>query len=178
MTIHSEHPFLPPESDRSPLRRLRGRLTAPVTAWTSVRPHARPVGLTVSSMLVADGDPGMVLALIDPDSDLYAVMIDTGSVAVSVLGPQHRQLADALAGTAPAPGGPFTLGRWTDTTWGPVLSDAVAWLGATVDGDPEPVGWAMLVRTRVITIEIAAGTSEGDGADEVLTVRRGRYHAS
>jgi hypothetical protein len=28
VTIHSDHPFMPPESDRSPIRRLRGRLTA------------------------------------------------------------------------------------------------------------------------------------------------------
>lgn len=170
MTIHSEHPFLPPESDRNPLRRLRGRLSAPVTAWTAMPTHARPVGLTVSSMLVADGDPGMLLGLVDPDSDLYEVMVDTGTVAVSVLGPAHRQLADALAGTAPAPGGPFRIGSWTDTAWGPVLDDAVAWVGGTVAAEPEPAGWAMLVKITVIKIEI------GTGADDGLTLRRGRYH--
>jgi len=171
VTIHSEHPFLPPEGERSPLRRLRGRLTAPVTAWTAVSARGRPVGLTVSSMLVADGDPGMVIGLVDPDSDLYPAMLGTGSVAVSLLAPRHRQLADALAGTAPAPGGPFTIGRWADTACGPVLSDAPAWLTATLDGEPEPVGWSMLVRARVVQVEIRS-------EDELLTVFRGRYGAS
>ena len=57
MTIHSTDPFATPEEQRSPLRRLRGRLAAPVTLWTADGP-AGPAGLTVSSMLVAEGEPG------------------------------------------------------------------------------------------------------------------------
>lgn len=168
MTIHSEHPFLPPESERGPLRRFRGRLTAPVTAWTAVRTPGRQVGLTVSSMLVADGEPGEIVGLIDPDSDLYPVMVETGRVAVSVLRIQHRHLAEALAGTAPAPGGPFRIGEWTDTEWGPVPADAAAWLGATIVGAPDNAGWSMLVRARIDRIEIAAT------GEDPLAVWRGR----
>ncbi len=69
MTIHGDHPFLPPEEERSPVRRFRGRLPSPVTLWTSVHNGER-AGLTVSSMLVANGEPGYVLGVLDPESDL------------------------------------------------------------------------------------------------------------
>ena len=109
MTIHSEHPFLPPEEDRSPVRRLRGRVGSPVTLWTAYDRGRHPVGLTVSSALVAHGDPGWELGLVDPDSDLWAAVERAGRLAVSVLRWPHRSLADAFAGVAPAPGGPFRL---------------------------------------------------------------------
>ena len=35
MTIHSSHPYLPPEEQRDPARRLRGLLPSPVTIWSS-----------------------------------------------------------------------------------------------------------------------------------------------
>ena len=34
-------------------------------------------------------------------------------------------LVEVLIGQAPAPGGVFTVGRWRETEWGPVLTDAV-----------------------------------------------------
>ncbi len=127
MTIHSEHPFVPPEGDRDPLRRLRGQLPAPVTVWTAGTGRGRR-GLTVSSVLVAAGDPAHVLGLVDEEADLWAEPPTT--LVVNVLGPGHAYLADAFAGTAPAPGGPFTQGEWSDSDWGPVLADAAAWVGA------------------------------------------------
>ena len=54
----------------SPVRRLRGRLAAPVTLWTA----PGPAGLTVSSTLVADGEPGRLLGLIDEECDLWAAV--------------------------------------------------------------------------------------------------------
>ena len=68
MTIHHCDPFATPEGQRSPVRRLRGRLAAPVTLWTA----PGPAGLTVSSMLVAGGEPGRVLGLIDEESELWS----------------------------------------------------------------------------------------------------------
>lgn len=183
MSIHAEHPFLPPPSERNPVRRFRGRLAAPVTVWTArnadghTERDRRPAGLTVSSMLVGDGVlPGAegdgptaeVVGLVDPDSDLYAVMVTTGRVAVSLLTSAHRQLADALAGTGPAPGGPFRLGSWTDTAWGPVLTDAAGWLGADLVRPPEPAGWAYLVRAEIRRLDV-------DDAADPLAVVRGRY---
>ena len=167
MTIHSEHPFLPPEDERNPIRRLRGRLISPVTVWTAYDSPG-PVGLTVSSMLVADGAPGRILGLLDPDSDLFEAVHRSGLVAVSVLSWEHRHLADAFAGVAPAPGGPFRMAQWLDTEWGPVLAPAVAWAGCRLDDQPRQLGWGMFVQAAVDRVEL------GDDA-QPLGYRRGRY---
>jgi 3-hydroxy-9,10-secoandrosta-1,3,5(10)-triene-9,17-dione monooxygenase reductase component len=167
VTIHSEHPFLPPEDERSSVRRLRGRLAAAVTLWAA-DDGERPVGLTVSSMLVADGDPGRVLGLLDPDSELFGAVERSGRFTVVPLGWEHRQLADAFAGVAPAPGGPFRLASWQATQWGPALS-GVAWAGCRLEGEPRVVGWGMLVQAAVERVELLAD----DGVP--LIHRRGRY---
>ena len=165
MTIHSEHPFVPPEGDRDPVRRLRGALPAPVTVWTAGAGRSRR-GLTVSSVLVAAGDPAHVLGLVDEESDLWGPPPET--LVVNVLGPGHGYLADAFAGTVPAPGGPFTLGEWSDSDWGPVLADAATWVGVRLLAEaPRHVGWGLLVDGVVEHLE--------SGSGGVLTHVRGRY---
>lgn len=165
MTIHSDHPFVPAEGDRDPLRRLRGRLPSPVSVWTTGSGAARE-GLTISSLLVADGEPGRVLGLVDADSDFWDA--EPAVWVVNVLGSEHRFLADAFAGTAPAPGGRFTLGSWTDSQWGPVLSGTAGWLGVRrSDAEPRHVGWGLLVEGIIEHVEV------GD-ADAMIHVR-GRY---
>ena len=51
---------------------------------------------------------------------------------------------------------------------GPVLTDASAWLGARLVGEPRPSGWSLLVEAAVEHVEV--GTSE-----QPLLHRRGRY---
>lgn len=168
MTIHSGHPFLPGDGERDPLRRLRGRMAAPVTVWTS-QLDGRPVGWTVSALLLADGRPSELVGLLDADSDLADVVLRTRTVAVSVLSGSHRRLADAFAGLLPAPGGAFRLGSWRDTEWGPVLGDAAGWLGARLaPGEPVQAGWAVLVRATIEHVQL------GETGD-VLAHLRGRY---
>ncbi len=171
MTIHYHHPFLPPEGERNALRRFRGRMLAPVTLWTAYA-DPRPVGWTVSSVLVADGPEPTLLGLLDPDAELTETIQPTDdagkTVAVSLLGWQHRALPDAFAGLAPAPGGPFRLADWQETPYGPVLADAPGWLGATVI-DTRPVGWSTLLSARIDQVEIGP-----DDAD-LLGHLRGRY---
>ncbi len=169
MTIHSEHPFVEPPAGRNPLRRLRGRLPAPVTVWAGGDGTGRS-GLTVSSVLVADGDPGEVLGLIDADSD-FADRLGPGvPVAVSLLGQAHRHVADVFAGLAPSPGGMFRTGRWSATGWGPVLADAPGWIGARLVADePDHAGWALLVRARIEHVELP------EVRDDPLAYLRGRY---
>ena len=163
MTIHSEHPFLDPEGD--PVRRLRGRLGGAVTLWTSGSdPRA---GLTVSSVMAAGGEPGRLLALVDPDSDLREVVGETGRAVVHLLSWGHRDLAEAFAGQLPAPGGPFRMGEWEQTAHGPRLLSAASW--ATVElVSAEPVGWSDLLVTHVVEVTL------GDDVDP-LVHRRGRY---
>ena len=175
MSIHSGNPFVEPPSERNPLRRLRARLPAPVTVWAAGAGVGR-VGLTVSSILVADGDPGEVLGLIDGDSDFADALEDStdGRIAISLLGQNDRSVADVLAGLAPSPGGMFRTGRWTDTEWGPVLIGAPAWLGVRLAPeedrtDHDHAGWARLVQARIERTEIA------DPATDPLVYLRGRY---
>lgn len=163
--IHSTDPFATPATDRSPARRLRGRLAAPVTLWTA----PGPAGLTVSSTVVADGDPARLLGLVDDESDLWAAVAATGRFAVVPLGPAHRQLADRFAGLLPAPGGLFGIGGWRDTRYGPVPADAGSWAGCRLDTARE-YGWALLVEA---TIEEA--TIDPGGDNPPLVHYRGRY---
>ena len=167
MTIHSEHPFAQPEHERDPVRRLRGRLGGTVSLWTAGEGSGR-AGLTVSSLMVAGGDPAHVLALVDPDSDLAEVVTDTGRAVVQLLEWEHRDLAEAFAGTAPAPGGPFRMGTWQETAWGPRLVGASAWAGLRLAGEPGEVGWSLLLDLVVEHVEIGAESAP-------LVHRRGRY---
>ncbi|MBA3234056.1 MAG: flavin reductase [Propionibacteriales bacterium] len=167
MTIHSEHPFLQPDGDRDPVRRLRGRLGATVSLWTTGEGSGRS-GLTVSSYAVANGDPGHLLALLDSDSDFYPALLSRRTVVVQLLEWQHRDLADAFAGMAPAPGGVFRMGEWSTTAWGPLLSGVGAWAGVRLADEPRAVGWSMLVDTVIEHVEFATGQAP-------LVHRRGRY---
>jgi flavin reductase (DIM6/NTAB) family NADH-FMN oxidoreductase RutF len=165
--IHATDPFAAPERERSPVRRLRGRLPAAVTLWTAADPGGGPAGLTVSSTLIAEGEPGRVLGVIDPESELFAAAEAAGRFAMAPLGPAHRQLADRFAGLMPAPGGLFVGDEWLHTPYGPVLAGLGTWAGCRLDA-VRPVGWGLLVEGTVERVEI--------GADEAPLVHfRGRY---
>ncbi len=142
-----------------------------MSLWTSGSgsgPTGR-AGLTVSSMVVAAGAPGHVLALLDPDSSLAERLIETRTGVVHLLEWKHRDLADAFAGVAPAPGGVFTLGEWSDTAWGPRLVDASSWAGVRlVDAAPVEVGWSILVDAVIEHLDVGE-------EHQPLVHRRGRY---
>ena len=163
MTIHSEHPFAQPSDD---VRRLRGRLGGAVTLWTGGPPAA---GLTVSSVMVANGPAGHVAGLLDPDSDLADTLLSSGRAVVQLLSWRHRDLAEMFADTAPAPGGKFAQAAFVDTSWGPRLADATTWAGVTLE-DHRELGWSLLVTCRIEELHV------GDD-DEPLVHRRGRYVA-
>ncbi len=166
MTIHSEHPFLQPEQERDPARRLRGRLGGAVTLWT-VGAGSERAGLTVSSHMVAGGEPARVLALVDPDSEFREGLAEHGRAVVQLLGWAHRDLADAFAGVAPAPGGPFRAAQFEDTRWGPRLADATTWAGVSLES-VVTVGWSDLVTCVIEEVTIGEDVPP-------LTHRRGRY---
>jgi len=161
--IHSSDPFATPEQDKSTVRRLRGRLASAVTLWTA----PGPAGLTVSSMLVADGEPGRVLGLIDEESDFWDAASRSRRFAVTALGAGDELLADRFAGLMPAPSGPFAAGEWTPTEYGPVPKDAGTWAGCRLD-DHRPYGWALLVEATIETVRL-------DAAPVPLMHFRGRY---
>lgn len=166
MTIHSDHPFLEPEASRDPARRMRSRIGGVVSLWTSGTGTGR-AGLTVSSVMVATGEPARALALLDPDSDLADALEETGTAVVQLLRWGHHQLADAFAGLAPAPGGPFRQAEFVDTEWGPRLADATTWAGVRLE-ESTTVGWSRLVTCVVEEVHV------GEEPDP-LVHRRGRY---
>jgi flavin reductase (DIM6/NTAB) family NADH-FMN oxidoreductase RutF len=136
------------------------------TAGVDDAPQDR-AGLTVSSIMVAGGEPARVLALLDPDADLTDRLLDTGRAVVHLLGWEHHALADVFAGVAPAPGGMFRAAEFEPTAWGPRLVSAPAWAGVTLESSVE-VGWSTLVTCVLDEITIAEDV-------EPLVHRRGRY---
>lgn len=168
MTVHPEHPFLPPESERYPIRRLRGRLASPVALLTAEHAGQR-AGLTVSSVLVVDGDPGELLAIVDPLSDLHDAVRDSRAAVLNLLSWPDRQLAEAFGYQAPAPGGPFRLAEWTDSAWGPVLAGATGWAGCRVTGLPwSAAGWGVAMRLVIESVTVGRDAAP-------LVHHRGRY---
>ncbi|MCX6401170.1 MAG: flavin reductase [Propionibacteriales bacterium] len=166
MTIHSGHPFAAPDPD--PARRFRGRIGGAVTLWTAGQ-EPSCAGLTVSSLMVALGPAPSILALLDPDADLVDVLRDGGVGVVQLLTWADRDLAEAFAGTAPAPGGPFRQAEFLVTGHGPRLASARTWAEVRLVGERE-VGWSVEVEVAIETVEI------DDEADDALLHRRGRFH--
>lgn len=165
MTIHQSNPFADPEPD--PVRRLRGRLGGAVSLWTAGAAAGR-AGLTVSSLMISHGRPARVLGLIDPDSELRDALGRTGRAVVQLLEWEQRNLADAFAGLAPAPGGLFRQAAFEETPWGPRLAECHAWAAVSVES-VETVGWSDLVTAVIDELEIGEELHP-------LGHRRGRYH--
>ena len=166
MTIHSGHPFA---SEPDDVRRFRGRLGGAVTLWTTGEGRSR-AGLTITSLMVANGERPRVLALVDPDSDLHDGVETSGRCVVQVLGWRDRALAEMFAGTAPAPGGAFAHADWEQTEWGPRLTTATAWAYA-VRLDERPMGWSVELACELVACHVVAET------EPALGHRRGRFLA-
>ncbi len=162
MTIHNSNPFAEPPD---PVRRFRGRLGGAVSLWTAGDGPAR-AGLTVSSLLLANGEPARVLGLLDPDADLTERLLDTGFGVVQLLTWSDRDLAEAFAGTAPAPGGAFASGEWTQTPHGPALVGRTRALIRLESTRPE--GWSVLVSCVIEGLEVLED-------HDALEHRRGQY---
>ncbi len=118
--IHDQHPFATPPEERDPVRRFRGRMVAPVTVITSGPPQAR-VGMTVSSIMVAEGLPARVYFLVGATTDLFHALTETDRFIVHLLETGHRQLSDRFAGVRPSPGGMFSDLSVTDGEYGPAI---------------------------------------------------------
>jgi flavin reductase (DIM6/NTAB) family NADH-FMN oxidoreductase RutF len=166
--IHDENPFVDDPASRDPTRRFRGRLSAPVTIVTSGGDDAR-TGLTVSSLIVLEGDPGRVEAVIGPTSDLWDTVTETGRLVVHVCTRVHRGLAEVFAGLRPSPGGLFAGVAVSGSDWGPLLDDLSDRAYCTFEGRRE-IGYSGLVTATVDLVETA-------DLDDPLVYFRGRYRS-
>jgi flavin reductase (DIM6/NTAB) family NADH-FMN oxidoreductase RutF len=165
--IHDDNPFADASDSRDPVRRFRGRLNAPVTICTSGDSDKR-TGLTVSSLMVVEGDPGQVQAVVGPTTDLWDVVADMGRFVVHVCGERHRSLAEVFAGLRPSPGGIFTDLSVTDSEWGPVIDDLPDRAYCSLSSRLE-VGFSGVVTARIDHVEVADLTNP-------LAYFRGQYH--
>lgn len=164
--IHDEHPFATPLEQRDPARQLRGRLVAPVTVLTAGPPDSR-AGLTVSSLVTAEGEPPQVLFLVGQTTDFHDVMLETERFVVHVLGVEDRSVADIFAGIRPAPGGMFAGLDVEDGEHGPELLRFPTRARCRVVGSLETT-YHLLVRGEIDAITI------GD-LDDPLAYFRGDY---
>ncbi|HEX8134291.1 MAG TPA: flavin reductase family protein [Actinomycetes bacterium] len=156
-TVGGRHPFATPPERRSPARRLRGRLLAPVTVWTAGSPPAG-AALTVSSVLVAEGEPARILGLIDPTSALWEAAREAGAFVVHVLGAGDRSLAERFAEIRPPIRGAFTGLEVAPSPWGPLLAGRRSSAACRLAGST-PAGYAELVEGVIERLEL----HDGDG---------------
>ena len=166
--IHEEHPFVPVAADRDPARRLRGRLAAPVAIVTAGDEDDR-VGLTVSSLVVAEGDPALVYMLIGVTTDLWYALEETGRFVVHIAGAGQRALADVFAGVRPAPGGPFFGLDTEQSAYGPVIRSMANRAFCSLVGGREE-SHSLLVSGTIDQVELS-------DIDDPLTYFRGRYRS-
>lgn len=148
------------------VRRLRGRLAAPVTVWTAYDPAGAGAGITVSSLMVAEGEPASVLGLVGPLSEFWEAVSETKRFTVHVLGADAARLADQFA--LRYPGDPFEGVAVSGSEWGPSLDAAAARARCSLTGFME-VGYQLLVRGTL------AGADLPEEAPAPLVHYRGRY---
>jgi flavin reductase (DIM6/NTAB) family NADH-FMN oxidoreductase RutF len=164
--IHDEHPFMTPPDQRDPSRRLRGRLAAPVTIITAGSGPSR-TGLTVSSLVVAEGDPPLAYCLLGPESDLLDAVVATRRFVVHVCGQDDREASDVFAGLRPSPGGLFVGREIENTEYGPRLSGIGTYAFCSLV-DAREESYSALVRATLDEIHT-------DELADPLVYFRGRY---
>ena len=162
MTVHNEHPFLPPPEARDRVRQLRGRLAAPVTIVT-----AGEDGMTASAVLVVEGDPPRLVVTINELADFREAAEQTRRFVLHVAGQDHRHLSDRFAEIAPSPGGLFHGLTTIDTEWGPRISGFETWAGCTLE-TTFTVGYQLLLVGMIEHLEVGE-------LDDPLIYFRGRY---
>ena len=144
-------------------------MASPVTVWTAYGPDDVAVGLTVSSVLVAEGEPAELLGLVDPLSALGEALEDHGRFLVHVLAAEQVRAAERFA--LRFPGDPFEGEHVTPTPWGPALAAMPTRAGCTVRSSTE-VGYAHLVLAGIDEIML------DERAVPPLVYYRGTYLAA
>jgi flavin reductase (DIM6/NTAB) family NADH-FMN oxidoreductase RutF len=141
-------------------------MAAPVTVVTSGAGDHR-TGLTVSSLVVAEGEPSRIYFLLGSTTDLFYGLEETGKFVVHVLETGDQALADVFAGLRPSPGGRFADLNVEQTEWGPVLSDVKTRAYCTFEGGDEET-FFIVAEGRVDKLELSE-------VQEPLVYFRGQY---
>jgi flavin reductase (DIM6/NTAB) family NADH-FMN oxidoreductase RutF len=150
--IHNENPFRADPADRDPIRRFRGRIASGVTIVTAGVGEER-TGLTVSSLLVIEGEPPSIEIVVGPATDLWSVMARSRRFVAHICDFEHHQLANVFAGLSPSPGGLFVGAGWEDSDWGPVLVELPDRVYCALEALDE-VGFSGVARGQVQRVEV------------------------
>ncbi len=161
------NPWADPPQARDPLRRWRGHLVLPVTIWLADGGDgAAPVGLTVSSLLVGQGEPAVLAGVISPSTDLAdALSAPSSQFVVHLVGAGQRRLAQHFAGELPAP--PELLAT-RPGPHGPVLEALGDRVFCRVTSS-KPFGWSVLVEAEVTDVDVG-------GTGKALAWYHGAFH--
>ena len=138
---------------RDPLRRLEGASRAARDRMAgSKRYRGEAVGLTVSSVLMSQGEPPMLAGLISNESELADALeaSSSGRFVVQLLGAAHRRLAQHYSGELPAPANLLAV---AETPRGPVLEAVPDRVFCRVSSS-KSFGWSLLVEAEVEDIEV------------------------
>lgn len=162
-----DDPFVAPVDQRDPAKRLRGRLAAPVTIWTTYDGSGVPVGVTISSVIVVDGDRPSVVAIVQPLSEFWEAVGESGRFVLHVVDSGAQRVADTFAGRYPGADSSFPPDTIA-SEWGPVLgrfpTRAYCTLaGVLLEGQP------LVVRGLIDRLAV------DEDAERPLVHYRGRY---
>jgi flavin reductase (DIM6/NTAB) family NADH-FMN oxidoreductase RutF len=166
--IHDENPFAEPPDRRDPARRFRGRLSSAVTIVTAGGGRDR-TGLTISSLLVVEGEPAMVELVVGPTSDLWDAVAESGHFVIHICHEEDRELAQVFAGLRPSPGGVFAGIEVRETAHGPVIERLANRAFCSFD-KREELGFSGLVTGRIDEVSAAE-------IDDPLVYFRGNYRS-
>lgn len=148
------NPWDDSSSARDPLRRLRGHLVLPVTIWLAgnVDEGPSPTGLTVSSVLISQGEPPFLAGLVTPASDLADMLGHSSDrFVVHLLNAGHRRLAQHFAGDLAAPSELLVA---SNSLHGPLLAavgDRLLCRTISV----KPFGWSLLIEAEIEGAQVA-----------------------
>lgn len=159
---------MPDPEDRDQARRFRGRLASPVTIVTAGDENGA-VGLTVSSLLVVEGEPPTIQVVVGPNSDLWDVVVETGRFVVHICRHGDAARSDIFAGLRPNPGGPFKGSQTEQSDWGPVLTDISDRAYCSVQRREE-LGYSGLVTGAIDNVKMSDLT-------DPLAYFRGKYRS-
>ena len=152
--VGTGNPFATPPERRDQARRLRGRLVAPVTVWTAGSPPGA-AGLTVASVLVAEGEPPRLLGLLDPTTQLWEQLTATGAFVVHVLGLADQRLGERFSERRAPVQGMFDGLEVTSSPWGPLLAGTRPLAACRLE-TTRPLGRAELVEGIIERTELPA----------------------
>ncbi|MBO1332641.1 flavin reductase family protein [Streptomyces sp. VRA16 Mangrove soil] len=146
-------------------RSAMARFPAGVVVVTTRGARGEPRGFTASSFCSVSLDPPLVLVCLANTADSYAAFADCGHFAVSMLGPEHRPLAQRFATKGADKFAPDGLSHTPSGL--PVVAGALVELDCAVDAR-HPAGDHTILVGRV------SGVRLGDGSPLVYYERNFR----